>query len=279
MGNLVAACSGVFFASQGDINWALLGYVALGTSCVVASGCIFNNYIDRDIDGKMQRTKRRGFVLNTVHVPKSLILASLLGLLGITVLHVLTNWYAVFFATLGFFVYVCLYSLYFKRQSVHGVLIGSASGACPPVIGYVAVTGLVDWASVLLFLMYCIWQLPHSYAIAVYRRDDYKAANIPILPVIRGVASARNQILIYISLFLILCTLMTLLGYTGYTYLFGMLAVNSYWLYLALKKDESTSMRVWGKKVFFMSIAVIMTLSVLISTNYIQRVPLAVLEF
>lgn len=271
-GNLVAACSGVFFASQGNIDWLLLAYVVLGVTCVVASGCIFNNYIDRDIDSKMQRTMHRGFVLKTVHIPKSLILATLIGLLGVTALHIFTNWYAVFFAALGFFVYVCLYTLKFKRTSVHGTLIGSASGACPPVIGYVAVAGVVDWPAVLLFLMYCVWQMPHSYAIAIYRYNDYKAANIPVLPVERGIVSARQQIIAYIALFLVLAVLMTVLGYTGYVYLVGMLLTVAYWLYLAVKGFQSQEEEhPWGKKLFFVSIAVIMALSILISVDYNDR--------
>lgn len=278
-GNLVAACSGVFFASQGNIDWLLLVCVVLGVGCVVASGCIFNNYIDRDIDSKMQRTMRRAFVLNTVHIPKSLIFATFVGLFGVTVLHIFTNWYAVFFAVLGFFVYVCLYSLKFKRGSVHGTLIGSASGACPPVIGYVAVTGFLDWAAVLLFFMYCVWQMPHSYAIAIYRHSDYKAANIPVLPVVRGIVSARKQMVAYIALFLVLAILMTVLGYTGYIYLFGMVASVLYWLYLAVKgtpsQDDEHS---WGKKLFFVSIIVIVVLSLLISVDFSDKVPQPIFE-
>lgn len=267
-GNLIAACSGVFFASRGDVDWFLLFCVALGVSCVVASGCVFNNYVDRDIDSKMQRTKYRGFVTKIVQVPKSLIFATIVGLFGVTVLHIFANWYAVFFAVLGFFVYVCLYTLKYKRGSVHGTLIGSVSGACPPVIGYVAVSGGVDWAVMILFGMYSVWQLPHSYAIAICQYEDYKAANIPVLPVVRGLASTRRQIIAYISLFVLLSLLLAALGYTGILYLIGMSSIGLYWLYLAISGFEPGQERAWGRKLFFVSIVVVVVLSVLISVDY-----------
>lgn len=273
MGNLVAACSGFFLASQGDIDWLVLVCVALGTSMVVGSGCVFNNYIDKDIDSKMERTMRRGFVLKTVHVPKSLIFATFLGMIGVSLLHVFTNWYAVFFAVFGFFVYVCLYSLKFKRSSVHGTLIGSASGACPPVIGYVAVTNHMDGCAVVLFLIYCIWQLPHSYAIATYRKEDYQAANIPVLPVVKGIASGRKYIIAYIALCLLSMCALTVLGYTGYVYLVAMLGLNGYWLYVAITGYKEGQQVAWGKRLFLMSIIIIMAFSVLISLNHTDITP------
>ncbi|MCX2958779.1 MAG: UbiA family prenyltransferase, partial [Serratia symbiotica] len=95
---------------------------------------------------------------------------------------------AMWLAVMGFVVYVGVYSLYMKRHSVYGTLIGSLSGAAPPVIGYCAVTNEPDTGALILLAIFSLWQMPHSYAIAIFRFKDYQAANIPVLPVVKGIS-------------------------------------------------------------------------------------------
>lgn len=281
MGNLIATASGFFLASKGNVDFPLLLFVLAGTALVIASGCVFNNYIDRDIDVKMERTKLRVLVLGKVSNSAALAYAALLGVLGFGTLAMFTNHAALFFAALGFVVYVGAYSLHYKRSSVHGTLIGSLSGACPPVIGYVAVTGQFDAAGAILLIVYCLWQIPHSYAIAIYRFDDYKAANIPVLPVKQGIKSAQVHIIGYIIGFAVAAMLLAERGYAGNIYALVIGLMSLYWLYLAKVGYQKDQEALWGKKLFIFSILMIVSFSVLISVDYVSEplhTPLAMLQ-
>lgn len=134
-GNLISVVGGFLLASKGDIDYPLFIATLLGVSLVVASGCVFNNYIDRDIDSVMERTKNRPLVRGLIDPKISLVYASVLGIAGMVLLLVAANAVAMLIAVVGFVVYVGVYSLYMKRKSVYGTLVGSLSGAAPPVIG------------------------------------------------------------------------------------------------------------------------------------------------
>ncbi len=267
-GNLVAAIGGVLLASQGNIDWLLLLAVCMGTSLIVASGCVFNNVIDKDIDRLMKRTCERELVKNVIPVSHALIWATVLGLSGFYMLSQFTTTVALQFGVLGFVVYVGLYSLYYKRKSVYGTLIGGLSGACPPVIGYCAVTGHFDVGAAILFITFCIWQLPHSYAIAIYRFDDYKAASIPVLPVEVGIARARLHIIAYIIAFAVAALALNYLGYAGSWYALGVGLVSLHWLYIAKVGYQKVPDAQWGKQMLLCSIANIMVFCLLISLDF-----------
>ena len=179
-GNFVTTLGGFFLAAQGAVDFLLLFITLVATTLVVASGCVVNNVIDQDIDQKMQRTQNRALVKKTISPNIALLYATVLGLIGFALLWFFVNAYAFGFALLGFVVYVVFYSLWSKRTSIHQTIIGSISGASPPVIGYTAVSNEFDFAALLIFFAYALWQMPHSWAIAIYRFDDYKAANIHI---------------------------------------------------------------------------------------------------
>lgn len=267
-GNLIATAAGFFLASQGQIDWLLFVAVCLGASLVVASGCVFNNVIDRDIDAKMMRTRNREMVRKIVPVSHALTFASVLGVAGFATLFFLTSTMAFAFGVLGFVVYVGFYSLFYKRQSVHGTLIGGLSGACPPVIGYCAVTHQLDIGGIILFITFCIWQIPHSYAIAIYRFDDYKAANIPVLPIKEGITKARNHIIGYIVAFAVACWALSYHGYAGSWFALGMGLVSLYWLYIAKVSFQKMRTEQWGKRLTLFSIVSIMVFCVLISVDF-----------
>ena len=269
MGNLIAAISGLLLASQGNIDFYLLLFMSLGVSLVIASGCIFNNYIDRDIDIKMSRTKNRALAQGRVSVFSALLLATVTGFIGFYLLYSQTNLMAVLFGAIGFLVYVGFYSLRYKRSSVHGTLIGSLSGACPPVIGYVSVTGAFDAGAAILLLTFCFWQIPHSYAIAICRFKDYQAANIPVLPVEYGVETARKHMMVYIVAFAIAALLLAERGYAGNIYALTVSVMSLYWLYLVKVGYHVQAESAWGRKLFVFSIVTITVFSVLISVDYV----------
>ncbi|EKT54336.1 heme o synthase [Providencia burhodogranariea] len=267
-GNLISVIGGFLLASKGTIDYPLFIATLLGVSLVVASGCVFNNYIDRDIDRIMERTKNRPLVKGLIDPKVSLIYATALGIAGMLLLLVAANALAMLLAVIGFIVYVGVYSLYMKRKSVYGTLIGSLSGAAPPVIGYCAVTNEFDTGALILLLIFSLWQMPHSYAIAIFRFKDYKAANIPVLPVIKGISVAKTHIFLYILAFMVATLMLTISGYAGYKYLIVGAAVSLWWLGMAISgfKTENDD-RVWARKLFVFSIIAITSLSIMMSVD------------
>lgn len=268
LGNLVSVAGGFFLASRGHIDVALLFATALGISLVVASGCVLNNVIDRDIDGRMQRTRNRVLVQGLVSPAAALAYGASLGLAGFALLYRATNPLASAIVLGGFIVYVGLYSLYLKRNSVYGTLVGSLSGAAPPLAGYCAVSNHFDLGALILLLIFSLWQMPHSYAIAIFRLQDYTAAAIPVLPVARGVGAAKKQIVLYVAAFLVAALMLTAGRYTGFNYLAVAAAMGGYWLHMAWSGRKAADDRVWARKLFVFSILIITALSVMMSVDF-----------
>ncbi|KAA0263404.1 protoheme IX farnesyltransferase [Hafnia alvei] len=268
-GNLISVIGGFFLASKGSLDVPLFIATMVGVSLVVASGCVFNNYIDRDIDKIMERTKNRVLVKGLIAPKVTLTYATLLGLAGVALLYVAANPLAALLAVIGFIVYVGVYSLYMKRHSVYGTLIGSLSGAAPPVIGYCAVSNEFDAGALILLAIFSLWQMPHSYAIAIFRFKDYQAANIPVLPVVKGISVAKNHITLYIVAFMVATLMLSLGGYAGYKYLVVAAAVSVWWLGMALSGyKKAVDDRVWARKLFVFSIVTITCLSVMMSVDF-----------
>ncbi|MCQ8231922.1 heme o synthase [Pectobacterium carotovorum] len=267
-GNLISVIGGFLLAAQGRIDYPLFFATLVGVSLVVASGCVFNNVIDRDIDKKMERTKNRVLVKGLISLKVTLVYASLLGIAGFALLYIAANPLAMWLAVMGFVVYVGVYSLYMKRHSVYGTLIGSLSGAAPPVIGYCAVSNQFDAGALILLLIFSLWQMPHSYAIAIFRFKDYQAANIPVLPVVKGISVAKHHITLYIVAFAVATLMLSLGGYAGYKYLIVAAAVSVWWLGMALSGYKNAiDDRVWARKLFVFSIVAITSLSVMMSVD------------
>ncbi|WP_180069663.1 heme o synthase [Acinetobacter sp. YH12112] len=260
-GNFVTTLGGYFVATQGSVDFLLLLLTLLGTTLVVASGCVVNNVIDQDIDQKMQRTQNRAMVKKTISVPVALVFALVLGVLGFSILWFGVNAYAFLFAVIGFVVYVGFYSLWTKRTTIHQTIIGSISGASPPVIGYTAVANQFDLAALIIFLGYALWQMPHSWAIAIYRIDDYKNAGIPILPVARSVYRTKVESLIYVILFTVVMNALFVFGYANWLYLLILNALCIYWLYIAILGFKAENDQLWAKRFFLFSVILITVIS------------------
>lgn len=265
-GNLVICAAGFFLASKGSINFWLLFAVIFGTALVIASGCVFNNLTDREIDTLMSRTRHRALVNKTVSTQAAIFFGSCLGIIGFLTLILYTNLLTVGVGLFGFLFYVVVYRIW-KRASVYGTLIGSVSGATPPVAGYLAVTNQLDIAALLLFLILVLWQMPHFFAIAIYRLDDYRAAKIPVLPAISGIFATKIQILFFMVAFCASLPLLTILGYTGYTYLIVTTIVSTAWLRLSIQGFQTKNDKSWARKTFLFSQVVIVSLSIILSLD------------
>ncbi|EXT76319.1 protoheme IX farnesyltransferase [Acinetobacter baumannii 25307_6] len=272
-GNFIPPLGGFFLAAQGSIDILLLLLTLIGTTLVVASGCVVNNVIDQDIDTKMQRTQNRALVKKTISPTVALVYAFVLGVMGFSILWFGVNGYAFLFAMIGFIVYVGFYSLWTKRTSIHQTVIGSISGASPPVIGYTAVTHQFDVAALLLFLAYALWQMPHSWAIAIYRFDDYKNAGIPILPVARSIYRTKIECVIYILLFAAVLNGLYCFGYTNVFFLITFNALTAYWFYLSIIGFKAENDQLWAKRFFLYSVILITLLSLSFSFTYQSPAP------
>lgn len=272
-GNCIAATGGFMLASAGKPDLLLYALTILGISLIIASGCVFNNIIDTDIDSLMSRTQKRALVVGKISKKSAMIYAYFLGIAGFLVLYNFTSFSAFLTGLFGFYVYVIMYSVFYKRSSVHGTLIGSASGAAPPVIGYLAVTGQPDLAALLIFLGFCAWQMPHSFAIAIFRKADYTASQIPLLPLVKGLESAKRQMLFYTALYWLSIILLFAFGYIGYVSLIILSGICIYWIYktIVLYKPNNPAFdaQKWGKKLFLISILAVTVYSIVLSLDFL----------
>ncbi len=253
-------------SAKTSIDWSAFAGVVAGSALVMASGCVFNNYIDRGIDKKMSRTKKRAIAAGDITAKQAIVFGTVLGLLGTVILIKFTNPLTTVAGLAGFFFYVVVYG-FFKRRSKYGTLIGTISGAVPPLAGYTAATNSLDGGALLLFLILVAWQMPHFYAIAMRRFEDYKAARLPVWPVENGMKSTKIQILFFIVCFIVLCILLSLIGYTGIVFALVMAGAGIYWLGMGIRGFKVENDKLWAKKMFVFSLLVLLTLSVMLSVG------------
>nr|WP_106783290.1 heme o synthase [Lysinibacillus timonensis] len=222
-------------------------YSFLGSALIIGAAGSFNNLYDRDIDLKMQRTKNRPTVTGELSTTIVLTVAIIMLLIGLILLS-LTTWLAAFLGFLGVFFYVVPYTMWTKRRTIWNTEVGSISGAMPPLIGWASVAPTIwhpaVWA---LFFIMVIWQMPHFYAIAIRKKDDYAAAGIPMLPVVKGIRRTYIQTNIY----LVILTLTSLLfiplswGLTLASFILGVI-----WLWLSFVGYHKMEGKTWANKMF-----------------------------
>jgi len=255
-GNALTALAGFLFAAHGVISWPLLTAVLLGQSFVIASAAAFNNYLDRDIDALMERTRNRPLPAGQVTPRAVCIFASVLICFGIAILFLYTNILSLSIALFGFTIYVLAYSPA-KRRTMYATHVGAFAGASPPVIGYTAVTHSLDLSALFLFAALCFWQMAHFFAIAIYRKDEYAAAKIPILPLRTSIRRAKLEIFCYVLAFAIAALALSFVGHAGYVYTIIMSIVSVVWLTLALRGFSKVDEKSWARKMFFLSLLVL----------------------
>nr|WP_051285399.1 heme o synthase [Nisaea denitrificans] len=195
------------YLAPGELN---AGLAAIAVLCIAigagASGAI-NMWYDRDIDAVMTRTRGRPIPAGKVGADEALAFGVILSGMSVMIMGLATNWVAaaLLAATIGFYVFI--YTMWLKRRTPQNIVIGGASGALPPVIGWAAVTGDVTALPLVMFLIIFMWTPPHFWALSLYRSGDYEAAGVPMLPVVSGRRETQKQILIY-TLLLVPITLL-----------------------------------------------------------------------
>ncbi len=221
-----------------DITTALIAVIAIGVGAG-ASGAI-NMYYDRDIDGKMERTMDRPLPAGRLAPVHALWLGTVLSILSVAAMAVWVNAMAAVLLTITIAFYVFIYTIWLKRRTPQNIVIGGASGALPPMIGWAAVTGGISIEPIILFAIIFLWTPPHFWALALYRSGDYERAGVPMLPVVSGESSTKRQILIYA---LILGPVVVAPAFIGMTSMAGgaILAALSLWfIYHAVRVYRCT---------------------------------------
>ncbi len=259
-GNSITATGGFLLASRGAFNFSLFLMTLLGLAFIMASGCVFNNCIDRKYDAKMKRTQNRALVKEDLSLKQAIIYATFLGLSGSFLLGYFVNSLTLSLALIGLVIYVVFYS-YCKHYSSYSTLIGSLAGAIPPAVGYCAVSNQFDLGALLIFSWLVLWQMPHFYAIAIYRLEEYAKASLPVLPIAKGMLTTKVHMMLYIIAFIGLSAFLTLFNYTGPLFLVIATLLGLGWLRIALKGFKCKEDKAWGRKMFLVSLVVIITLS------------------
>lgn len=194
---LVTTVPAMILAERGIPRLDLILWTLVGGSLAAGSANAINQVLERDIDERMTRTRRRPLPSHRVEPADALLFALALGAVALVVLAWFVNLLAAFLALLAIGVYVVVYTVLLKRTTPQNIVIGGAAGALPPVIGWAAVTGRVDLPAFVLFTLVFVWTPPHFWALALRARRDYEAAGIPMLPVVRGVPETARQIVLY----------------------------------------------------------------------------------
>lgn len=269
-GNLVSVAGGLFLGSRGELNGLTFCASLIGIALIIGGGCALNNFIDRDIDALMLRTRNRPLVQRRIPAAHAVILGLLLAICGLSLLALFTNMLTTLITLAGFLDYVVLYSLWLKR-SRYGTWVGSLAGAVPPLAGYCAASGQLDTAGLILFSIYFFWQFPHAYAIAILHLQDYERASIPVLPVVRGVARVKRDMPAYVAVFTLCALLLSFTHNTGTSYLAVMLFLGLAWIRSTWRDRKCADDKLWARKSFGYSILMVMAMSLMMSVDFIPK--------
>lgn len=267
-GNLLSLVAGFLLGSKGNLNFILFASTIIGAYLVMASACVFNNVIDKKIDKKMKRTKNRAMVKGSISEQNALIFASILGISGFSILIIYTNIYVVLAGLIAILTYIFPYS-YFKRKSWVGTGVGTIPGAMPIIAGYMAVTGSINLTVIMLFLIMVFWQIPHFYALGIFRLKDYKKAKLPILPVSKGIVETKLHMFIFTFFYLVSIFVFSISGSTGLAFLIIMNILSFYWLFMVMDGFSAKNDDVWARGVFKYSLILLTVFSLLLSLEVV----------
>lgn len=238
------ALIGMLLATPGLVPIRILTIATVGIALAAASAAAINHVAEHRIDALMARTRNRPLPQGELNTRQALVFALILGAVSMYLLVAFINTLTAVLTFLSLIGYAVIYTMYLKHATPQNIVIGGAAGAAPPVLGWTAVTGTLDPHSLLLFLIIFAWTPPHFWALAVYRREDYANAEIPMLPNTHGPAFTRLHVLLY-TILLIGVTLLPFATYmSGLIYLVGAMALNAVFLYYAVKMqfDDSDSL-------------------------------------
>jgi protoheme IX farnesyltransferase len=268
---LVTALGGMMIAQRGWPSTGLVVLTLLGGTLAAAGAGAINCWIDRDLDAEMLRTRRRPLPDGRIAPTHALLFGIALGVAAFVVLAFWVNVLAATLAISGLLFYVFVYTLWLKRWTVQNIVIGGAAGAVPPLVGWSAVTHRIDLTAIYLFAIIFLWTPPHFWALAMRLSGDYARANVPMLPVVRGDAAARRQILLYTVVLVAVTLGAAVTGALGQLYLAGAAGLGGLFIALALINLRSLRQR-WSRWLFDYSIAYLgLLFAVMVADRMIGR--------
>lgn len=240
---LVTTVPAMILAEGGWPSAGLILLTLIGGTLSAGGANTINCYIDRDIDSIMHRTQGRPLPSGLIDPERALVFGISLGIAGFSTLAIGVNMEAALLATAALLFYVFVYTLWLKRGSTQNIVIGGAAGAIPPVIGWAAVTGGLDWPALLLFGIIFLWTPPHFWALALRYKDDYAEASVPMLPVVSGQEETNRQILLYSVVLVAFSLLLVPVAGMGLVYLFAAAALGAGFLVYAYRLWRQPSER------------------------------------
>jgi len=249
------AIIGMMLAHPVGIEWdlPLMLTATVGIALVAGAAAAFNCLVEQQIDRKMARTRARPTVAGSISTWQILVLAGIVGGLGLLVLYRYVNPLTMWLTLATFVGYAIIYTVILKPATPQNIVIGGASGAMPPILGWASVAGVVDPNALLLFLIIFAWTPPHFWALALYRKNEYAKAGVPMLPVTHGDAFTKLHLLLYTMLLAAVTLLPFAVGMSGWIYLVSILVLNGYFLHFAIRlyRDYSDAL---ARKTFTFSI-------------------------
>jgi protoheme IX farnesyltransferase len=230
---LITTYGGLVIGMRAWPSFTLTMWTLLGGALAAGGSSALNQYIDRELDKNMQRTAKRPLADGRLTNAEGLAFGLGLTLASYYVLACFVNALAALLSLAGIIYYVILYSLWLKKATVQNIVIGGGAGAIPPLVGYAAATGNLDWTAWILFAIIFMWTPPHFWALAIVRMRDYEKAGVPMLPVVRGELETRKQILIYTVELVAITLLLPILNLAGLVYLVASVVLGGLLLYAA----------------------------------------------
>lgn len=261
---LVTTFAGMWLASGASLAIDLVILTLLGTGLASAASGAFNNYVDREVDKLMARTRTRALPCSRLHPQQALWLGVMLSLWSFAILFYLVNPLTAILVQFTTFFYVVIYTMWLKRSSPLCTEIGGVAGAMPPVIGWAAVTNEVAWPALVMFLIMFIWQPPHFWALALLRKDEYRKAELPMLPVVSGDRATKVRMLLYTIALVPASLAMYYLQLVGLVYLVLALALGIAYLVLTIDFARKPITHKSTRKLFGFSILYLLGLFTLI---------------
>jgi protoheme IX farnesyltransferase len=247
------AVIGMFLSTPGMVPWDILFSGILGIGFVAAAAAAFNCLIEESIDVKMARTRARPLGTGKISQQETFILASIVGLTGLAVLFFFVNFLTMWLTLITFFAYAAIYTVFLKPATPMNIVIGGASGAMPPVLGWAAVNNQLSPEAWILFLIIFCWTPPHFWTLALYRREEYAKVGIPMLPVTHGEKFTLLHIVLYTIILAIVTMMPFSIGMAGLIYLFFATILNAIFLYYVVVLYRNYSDKL-SKKIFNYSI-------------------------
>lgn len=232
---LLTVLVGMYLATPSLIGINILLPGLVGIAFVAGSAAAVNHLVDKRIDLLMSRTQKRPVAQGRVSQRQAFVFAAIMGGLGLFILGYWVNSLTAILAFITLIGYAGIYTSYLKRATPQNIVIGGLAGAAPPLLGWTAVTNHLDPNALLLVLIIFVWTPPHFWALAIYRHQDYKNAEIPMLPVTHGIGYTKLNILLYTVLLIVASILPSVVGMSGIFYLIGALALGLRFLYWAVR--------------------------------------------